>query len=231
MIKMTCDIYQDLIALYVDGLCSEDSGKAVEEHIKACKKCADAYRQMKNEIKVSEISDEEREENSEFKLNLSKTWKRFKRNIFLKVMAIIFTLGITTTSIYCLFIKSYQLPWDKVRFENICMLSDGSVAFEVIPDSGKKGDVKVIGIGGTFYVTCFSPLINFTDYVSEPSSYIRIEPETDPYETGAAESPHECEAIYYGDIYGQHDLIWEKGTQLPKASEELEEEFEFLIEN
>lgn len=231
MSKMTCDIYQDLIALYVDGLCSEDSGKAVEEHIKACKKCADAYRQMKNEIKVSEISDEEREENSEFKLNLSKTWKRFKRNIFLKVMAIIFALGITTTSIYCLFIKSYQLPWDKVRFENICMLSDGSVAFEVIPDSGKKGDVKVIGIGGTFYVTCFSPLINFTDYVSEPSSYIRIEPETDPYETGAAESPHECEAIYYGDIYGQHNLIWEKGTQLPKASEELEEEFEFLIEN
>lgn len=231
MSKMTCDIYQDLIALYVDGLCSEDSGKAVEEHIKACKKCADAYRQMKNEIKVSEISDEEREENSEFKLNLSKTWKRFKRNIFLKVMAAIFALGIIFTSVYCLFIKSYQLPWDKVRFENICMLSDGSVAFEVIPDSGKKGDVKVIGIGGTFYVTCFSPLINFTDYVSEPSSYIRIEPKTDPYETGAAESPHECEAIYYGDIYGQHDLIWEKGTQLPKASEELEEEFEFLIEN
>ncbi len=231
MSKMTCDIYQDLIALYVDGLCSEDSGKAVEEHIKSCKKCADAYRQMKNEIKVSEISGEEREENSEFKLNLSKTWKRFKRNVFLKVMAAVLALGIIFTSVYCLFIKSYLLPWDKVRFENICMLSDGSVAFEVIPDSGKKGDVKVIDIGGTFYVTCFSPLINFTDYVSEPSDYIRIKPETDPYETGAAEPVHDCEAIYYGDIYGQHDLIWEKGTQLPKASEELEEEFEFLIEN
>lgn len=231
MSKMTCDIYQDLIALYVDGLCSEDSGKAVEEHIKACKKCADAYGQMKNEIKVSEISDEEQEENSEFKLNLSKTWKRFKRNIFLKVIAAVIALGIIITSVYCLFIKSCQLPWDKVRFENICMLSDGSVAFEVIPESGKKGDVKVIDIGGTFYVTCFSPLINFTDYVSEPSSYIRIEPETDPYETGTPDSVHECEAIYYGDIYGHHDLIWEKGTELPKASDELEEEFEFLIEN
>lgn len=231
MSKMTCDIYQDLIALYVDGLCSEDSGKAVEEHIQSCKKCADAYGHMKNEIKISEISDEEMKENSEFKLNLSKAWKRFRRNTFLKVMAVIIALGIIITSVYCLFIKSYQLPWDKVRVENICMLSDGSVAFEVIPESGKKGDVKVIDIGGTFYVTCFSPLINFTDYVSEPSSYIRIEPETDPYETGTSESVHECEAIYYGDIYSQFDLIWEKGTELPKANEELEEEFGFLIEN
>ena len=231
MSKMTCDIYQDLIALYVDGLCSEDSGNAVEEHLKTCQKCADTYRQMKNEVKISEISDEDMKENSEFKLNLTKTWKRFKRSTFLKAMAFVIAIGIIITSIYCLFIRSYQLPWDKVKFENICMLSDGSIAFEVIPESGKKGDVKVIDIGGTFFVTCFSPLINFTDYVSEPSSYIRIEPESDPYETGTSEPVHECEAIYYGDIYGQFDLIWEKGTQLPKASEELEEQFRFLIEN
>ena len=35
----------DLISLYKDGAASEDSKKAIQEHLKTCKSCARIYRQ------------------------------------------------------------------------------------------------------------------------------------------------------------------------------------------
>lgn len=37
--KLTCDIVQDLIPLYADGICSQGSRSAVEEHLKTCPTC------------------------------------------------------------------------------------------------------------------------------------------------------------------------------------------------
>ena len=43
MNRITCDICMDLIPLVKDGIASEDSRVAVEEHIKDCPDCAAAY--------------------------------------------------------------------------------------------------------------------------------------------------------------------------------------------
>ena len=37
--KLTCDIVQDLLPLYEDGICSPDSRAAVEAHLKTCPRC------------------------------------------------------------------------------------------------------------------------------------------------------------------------------------------------
>lgn len=37
--KLSCDIVQDLLPLYTDGVCSEDSRAAVEAHLKECPAC------------------------------------------------------------------------------------------------------------------------------------------------------------------------------------------------
>ena len=39
---MNCEIVRDLLPLYEDGLCSEESRKAVEEHLKTCEACREA---------------------------------------------------------------------------------------------------------------------------------------------------------------------------------------------
>lgn len=46
--KVTCDIINDLIPSYIDNVCSEDSRKLVEEHIKHCPKCAKELEYMKS---------------------------------------------------------------------------------------------------------------------------------------------------------------------------------------
>ena len=37
--KITCNIIEDLLPLYVDDMVSEDSRKLVEEHLKECPAC------------------------------------------------------------------------------------------------------------------------------------------------------------------------------------------------
>lgn len=43
MSKITCDMCMDLIPLVKDGVASEDSRKAVEEHVKTCESCRAFY--------------------------------------------------------------------------------------------------------------------------------------------------------------------------------------------
>lgn len=51
MNKMTiidCGIVQDLLPLYIDGCCSEESRIAVDEHIESCSQCNSVLEMMKN---------------------------------------------------------------------------------------------------------------------------------------------------------------------------------------
>lgn len=43
---MNCSVIQDLMILYADGCCSEESKAIVEEHIKNCDKCKKAFEEM-----------------------------------------------------------------------------------------------------------------------------------------------------------------------------------------
>lgn len=44
--KLSCDIYEDLLLLYEDGLCSEDTKKLVEEHLAGCDRCSRYFKKM-----------------------------------------------------------------------------------------------------------------------------------------------------------------------------------------
>ncbi len=49
--NISCDIIMDLIPIYKDGVASEDSKKAVEEHILTCKDCAEMCKMYTPEAK------------------------------------------------------------------------------------------------------------------------------------------------------------------------------------
>lgn len=47
--KITCDVIQDLMPSYIDGILSEDSRALVEEHMGTCQECRKMYEIMKEE--------------------------------------------------------------------------------------------------------------------------------------------------------------------------------------
>lgn len=53
---MNCDIVKDLIPLYIDGCCSEESKNAVEEHIRDCEDCKKLVEDMKSPSDIVAVS-------------------------------------------------------------------------------------------------------------------------------------------------------------------------------
>lgn len=49
---MNCNLIQDLIPLYIDGCCSDESKNAVEEHIKSCPDCKSIIDDMCNDTQT-----------------------------------------------------------------------------------------------------------------------------------------------------------------------------------
>ena len=45
---MECNIIKDLLPLYIDGCCSKESEKVVEEHIRSCDECKKLFEDMKS---------------------------------------------------------------------------------------------------------------------------------------------------------------------------------------
>ena len=72
MSDISCSVIKDLLPLYADGVCSEESKKAVEEHINNCSECADELEKIadkESSIKAAPVDSEE----------LKRAGKRFKK--------------------------------------------------------------------------------------------------------------------------------------------------------
>lgn len=52
MSKKNCDMIRDLLPLYADGVCSEESRKYVNEHLASCPECTDMMQKMNQKVAV-----------------------------------------------------------------------------------------------------------------------------------------------------------------------------------
>jgi len=86
--KITCDICKDLMPLVKDGIASEDSRLAVEEHIKECEACKTLYG----------ASAQEPSGNPDLELELGKLKKRLQIfSAMLLVFGVFFGLSLTAS--------------------------------------------------------------------------------------------------------------------------------------
>ena len=51
---MNCNVVKDLLPLYIDGCCSEESARLVCEHLEKCDACKKIYDDMNTPTEVSE---------------------------------------------------------------------------------------------------------------------------------------------------------------------------------
>ncbi len=79
--RLSCDVIQDLLPLYVDSACSGDSTKLVEGHMAECEVCKQAYDAMKSEGKAEELvqSEEFRNRQTDSAKKVKKKWSRSKK--------------------------------------------------------------------------------------------------------------------------------------------------------
>ena len=68
--KITCNIIEDLLPLYIDDMVSEDSRQLVEEHLKECAACRKMLDEMKKENQLRTVS-ENAERNSDHRTEIA----------------------------------------------------------------------------------------------------------------------------------------------------------------
>lgn len=83
--KMTCEVVQDLLPLYVDGACTEGSRRLVEEHVKTCESCKKQLGEMGRPIEA--LLAEPEQEKTETERMLAEALKKMRRN-YKRVIAI-----------------------------------------------------------------------------------------------------------------------------------------------
>lgn len=76
--QITCEIIRDLLPLYHDNVCSEDSCKLVDKHLATCAKCRMELEQINTEIKVKNNLDDVK-----VIKNISEKWKMDRVSAFL----------------------------------------------------------------------------------------------------------------------------------------------------
>ncbi len=118
---MKCNIVRDLFPLYLDGLCSEETRKQLDEHMESCENC----RQLKQSMEQESVLPGDSQDWKQSILPLKKVKKKMRRkNLMISVCAFFLLLfvGVTAVLAYGQITKtgiSFELIYDAVRFKHI----------------------------------------------------------------------------------------------------------------
>lgn len=166
MEKIKCDIIQDLIPSYVDGICSEATRECVEEHMESCEEC----RKMAALCRENELSGERMEQKE---LN---GLKKIRQIIKYKGIAcsglVVFILGYMELSIFYLDVGYLSRSY----FPVMCIVSICLVLLSGMGFKGKKapGWLEVISGGVSVAITLAVILLNlyFIEQLQSGAEYI-----------------------------------------------------------
>lgn len=139
-----CGIIRDLLPLYIDDVCNEESRQAVETHLSECEKCRNYYDAMKN---TGDFVEKKKESIEDMKMENS--LKNVKNRINKKIRNIIFaavtTVIVFTAGFYLLF---------QGAIKEVCM-EDVSVSAEVY-SLGEQAKISADEVTDSESVTIFS---------------------------------------------------------------------------
>lgn len=149
--KISCNIIEDLIPLYHDGVCSEDSKKIIEDHLKECEICNNYLKALSGENFQKKINID----NEEVKVNTLKLLKKrlFRKNIRFAIFSIV------SIVIMYSFIFKLELP---IKYKEGLVLSQ-----EI-----EENNIKLSFLGDNFYKNYF--LIKTTEINGEEKNILMI---------------------------------------------------------
>ena len=81
MTRISCEVARDLLPLYCDDVCSQESRILIDEHLKNCSDCDALLKKMKMECSAST---EQEMHDEEFVKAMASGWKKSVKNGFVK---------------------------------------------------------------------------------------------------------------------------------------------------
>ena len=132
MNKPACELISDLLPLYADGVCSEESKKEVAKHISECEKCRKELEIMEKPVEVNVGND----------IAVIKRIKRrmFIENVVTMIMISVFLLSVCNLGFLVVFSSDMPMGYYEYNLEENIRIeedADGNLWF-VRKDGAKK---------------------------------------------------------------------------------------------
>jgi len=222
--SISCEIIRDLLPLYHDGVCSGESRALVTEHLENCDSCRGELELMDAELRAPHPEPDEKKAMEA----VSAAWKSTKKRSFLRGTAIAVLccallvggyIGLTQW-------KIIPVPADVLEVTDLSRLPDGTIAFRLFVNDDKSLHYTKYTTtdDGRFYVTPMRSVIESARRygIGGFDQYHALRPSgegTEPVYIGLGLREDVTE-IHVGPV-GDGVLIWERGMELPEATEEL----------
>lgn len=142
MSKISCNVIQDLLPLYNDDVCSEESKVMVEEHIKECDACKSILKDIKREVKLPIKDNQDTDKGADVLKAISKNLKRLQHKAFFKgivvagVIIAIYLLGYLILAEW----NIVDATTEDFEVEFVYQLEEGDIVCRLIGTNGYKFD-------------------------------------------------------------------------------------------
>lgn len=117
-----CEIINDLLPLYVDGLTCDETNRQIREHMESCESCRGNFQRMK-EAFAGEESEKRKADRQEIDYLKKLRKKGFKRILLGAVLAIVFVLMAAFLKLFVIGYPSnaYQITYVDVREQQLAL--------------------------------------------------------------------------------------------------------------
>ncbi len=223
--KLPCEMIQDLLPLYHDGVCSEVSTQLVQAHLQDCQNCQNVLKSIKSEIEVPKME----QTAAKGLISIQKGWKK---SMVLSCMKGFAAAALVFAILTGCFLGLTQWDWLPIstmdcQVAEIYQLSDGRILYRMdLPESAWCRSYKFEHHeDGSDYKIPVRPLISLGQLQGIPNAlgdYHMI----DPAENNAWQKVHGHGNPVTKWYWGHPDeaiLIYEEGMVLELAPLELEE--------
>ena len=225
--NISCEIIRDLLPLYVDDVCSDDSRDLVEYHLQGCESCRTELNDMKGDLPQQKVIAEEIDS---LKAARKAQTRATIKNIFSTLAAVLCLIAVGVF----LFHPDVAFPVEpsRMQVEAACRLENGNIYFMW---SMKDGTLAVRHRAyrekdGALYVVPLGPIIEahgmYWDNVSlEYEKDVKIIHPDSAWSDQYGKGHEGMNAIYLG--WGEDAiLIWEEGMELPEMTQEERDIYE-----
>lgn len=109
--KLSCKVVEDLLPMYYDGVCSDDSAALIETHLKECPRCKNVLTDLQTEIEIPESKPDELKPLAD----IQAAWKKEKRRSIKKGVCVTLATMLALFSVWvCVWYFGYAVRYDKL---------------------------------------------------------------------------------------------------------------------
>jgi len=220
-----CAVIKDLLPLYYDGVCSEETRMLIEEHMGSCNECKKELESLHATIEIPPIEREHRKQDEKMIRKMASSLQKVRKKALYKGIGMTALIGLLMFCVYySLFEWDIQpVQRDNFNISNVAQLSNGHIVYRV--DYLDEYDVMRVKYSldeeGNFYMTPLRPIVKLKRErpIGDENVAFTLQVNEENWDN------REIKALYYGSP-DDAVLIWEKGMKLPKASPEVEQSFD-----